>query len=81
MKDAPMPPPEHAPLARPREAISHFVADVCRDLEAKKNRLETAGTVDQLIAAATDTHKSLVEHGHTMGQYLHFVQSWQMDAN
>jgi hypothetical protein len=81
MKDAPMSPPEHAPLARPREAISHFVDDVCRDLEAKKNRLETAGTVDQLIAAATDTHKSLVEHGHTMGQYLRFVQSWQMDAN
>ena len=81
MKDAPMPPPEHAPLARPREAISQFVADVCRDLEAKKDRLETAGTVDQLIAAATDTHKSLVEHGHTMGQYLSFVQSWQMDAN
>ena len=80
MKDAPMSPPEHAPLARPREAISHFVGDVCRDLQAKKNRLETAGTVDQLIQAATDTHKSLVDHGQTMGQFLQFVENWQMDA-
>ena len=81
MKDAPMPPPEHAPLARPREAISHFVGDVCRDLEAKKSRLETAGSVDQLIEAAHDTHRSLVDHGQTMGQFLKFVQNWQMDAS
>ncbi|HKX98329.1 MAG TPA: hypothetical protein VJL86_01295 [Steroidobacteraceae bacterium] len=81
MKDAPLTPPEHAPLARPREAMSHFVEDVCRDLEAKKNRLEAAGSVDQLIEAATDTHKSLVDHGHTMGQFLKIVRNWQMDAN
>ena len=81
MKDAPMTPPEHAPLARPREAMSHFVADVCRDLATKKNRLETAGSVDQLIEAATDTHKSLVDHGHTMGQFLKIVRNWQLDAN
>ena len=42
MKDAPMSPPEHAPLARPREAISHFVGDVCRALKAQKDRQETA---------------------------------------
>ena len=81
MKDAPLTPPEHSPLARPREAMSHFVADVCRDLAAKKNRLEAAGSVDQLIEAATDTHKSLVDHGHTMGQFLKIVRNWQMDAN
>ena len=80
MKDAPMSPPEHAPLARPREAISHFVGDVCRDLQAQKDRLETANTVDQLIRAATETHKALVDHGQTMGQFVQFVQKWQTDA-
>jgi hypothetical protein len=80
MNDAPMSRPDPAPLARPREAISHFVGEVCRDLEARKSRLESVDSVDQLISAATETHKTLVDHGRTMGQFLQFVQSWRQDA-
>ena len=80
MNDAPMPPADPAPLARPREAISHFVGEVCRDLESRKMRLEAVDDVDQLLSVATDTHKSLVDHGHTMGQFLQFVRNWRQDA-
>ena len=80
MKDAPMSPPGPAQLARPREAISQFVGEVCRDLESQRVRLGAVDSVDQLIIAVTDTHKTLVEHGRTMGQFLQFVHNWRQDS-
>ena len=77
MKDALPGTPDVASLTKPREALCNFVGDVCIDLEARKNRLGAVQSVDQLIAVATDTHKSLVDHGHTMREFLQFVQDWQ----
>jgi hypothetical protein len=69
-----------ASLAGPRESITQFVAEVCRDLEASKVRLSTVDTVDELVVAATDTHKTLVDHEQTMGQFVQIVQKWGLEA-
>ena len=84
MKDAPVLPsgrevPTH--VAGPRESITLFVTEVCRDLEASKSRLSTVDTVDALIVAATETHKTLADHEQTMGQFVQFVQSWRQGAS
>jgi hypothetical protein len=81
MNDAPFASPGLPSLAKPREAILNFVGDVCTDLESKRNRLGAVQSVDQLISVATDTHKALVDHGHTMRQFLQFVQDWQTGRN
>jgi hypothetical protein len=73
-------PPTPAQLAGPLESITHFVAEVCRDLEASKNRLSGVASVDELIVAATDTHKTLVDHGQTMGQFVQIVQDWRQET-
>jgi hypothetical protein len=80
MKDAPdLPssPQVPAQLAGPRESITQFVDEVCRDLGVSKARLSEVGTVDELVAAATDTHKTLIEHGQTMAQFVQIVQNWR----
>ena len=84
MKDAPvLPSAPQAPaqLAGPRESITQFVAEICRDLEASKVRLSGAGTVDELVLAATDTHKTLVDHEQTMGQFVEIVQNWRQESH
>ena len=83
MKDAldfSSPPQAPTPLASPRESISQFVEEVCRDLGASKARISGVGTVDELVAAATDTHKALLEHGQTMGQFVQIVQNWKQES-
>ena len=67
-------------LAGPRESITQFVDEVCRDLGASKARLSEVGTVDELVAAATDTHRTLVDHGQTMGQFVQIVQNWKQQS-
>ena len=83
MKDAPdfpFVPQVPAQLAGPRESIAQFVEEVCRDLGASKARLSEVGTVDELVAAATDTHKTLMDHGQTMGQFVQIVQNWKQES-
>jgi hypothetical protein len=84
MKPVPASPPAPqtpAQLAGPRESITQFVAEVCRDLESSKVRLSAVDTVDELVVAATDTHKTLVDHGQTMGEFIQIVQNWRGDAD
>lgn len=69
-----------AQLAGPRESITQFVDEVCRDLGASKARLSDVGTVDELVAAATDTHRTLLDHGQTMGQFVQIVQKWRQQS-
>jgi hypothetical protein len=83
MKDAPV--SSSAPqgpdqLAGPRESITQFVAEVCRDLEASKLRLSGVDTVDELVVAAADTHKTLVDHQQTMGEFVQIVRNWRQAA-
>jgi hypothetical protein len=83
MKDAPtFPSALQTPdqLAGPRESITQFVAEVCRDLEASKVRLSEVDTVDELVVAASDTHKTLVDHQQTMGEFVQIVQNWRQAA-
>ena len=61
----------------PRKALCQFVAEVRADLEAGHTRLTSSETVEQLISAATHTHKTLVDHGQTLGEYVQMVQSWR----
>lgn len=67
-------------LKGPREALSQFVAEVCRDLKSSHTRLSAADTTEQLVKAATDTHKVLVSHGQTMGEFVQIVQDWRHDT-
>lgn len=67
-------------LKGPREALSQFVAEVRRDLESSHSRLSAADTTEQLVKAATDTHKVLVSHGQTMGEFVQIVQDWRHDT-
>lgn len=69
-----------AQLKGPREALSQFVAEVCRDLESSHTRLSAASTAEQLVAVATDTHKTLVGHGQTMGEFVQIVRDWRHDT-
>jgi hypothetical protein len=83
MKDAPaFPSAPQTPdqLAGPRASITQFVAEVCRDLEASKVRLSEVDTVDELVVAASDTHKTLVDHQQTMGEFVQIVQNWRQAA-
>lgn len=67
-------------LKGPREALSQFVAEVRRDLEASHTRLTAADTTEQLVEVATETHKTLVGHGQTMGEFVQIVQDWRHDT-
>ena len=67
-------------LNGPREALSQFLAEVCRDLESSHSRLSAADTTEQLVKAATDTHKVMVSHGQTMGEFVRIVQDWRHDT-
>jgi hypothetical protein len=67
-------------LKGPREALSQFVAEVCRDLESSHTRLSAADTTEQLVKVATDTHKVLVSHGQTMGEFVQIVRDWRHDT-
>lgn len=67
-------------LAGPREALSQFVAEVRRDLESSHVKLSAADTADQLCAVAVDTHRSLMSHGETMGEFVRIVQDWRQDS-
>ena len=83
MKDAPVfpsAPQTRVQLAGPRESITQFVAEVCRDLEPSKVRLSGVKTVDELVVVATDTHKTLLDHEQTMGQFVEIVQDWRQEA-
>jgi hypothetical protein len=83
MKDAPVlpdAPQASVQLAGPRESITQFVDEVCRDLELSKDRLSRVDSVDELIGAVTDTHRSLVDHGQTMGQFVRIVQNWRQES-
>jgi hypothetical protein len=64
----------------PREALSQFVAEVCRDLESSHTRLTAADTTEQLVEVAVETHKTLVGHGQTMGEFLQIVRDWRRDT-
>lgn len=78
MTNAPMNSDERAPqFAEPRNALCQFVAEVCRDLEVGQNRLSRSETVEQLLEAATHTHKTLVDHGQMLGHYVQLVQNWR----
>jgi hypothetical protein len=61
----------------PRKALCQFVAEVRRDLEDGHTRLSCSESVEQLISAATHTHKTLVGHGQTLGEYVEMVQNWR----
>ena len=65
---------------QPREALCQFVAEVRRDLELGHNQLTSSESVEQLISAATHTHKTLVDHGQTLGEYVQMVQNWRQPA-
>ena len=67
-------------LKGPREALSQFVAEVCRDLESSHIRLSAAATPEQLVEAAAHTHKTLVGHGQTMAEFVQIVQDWRHDT-
>ena len=45
-------------FAEPRTALCEFIAEVRRDLEAGHSRLSSSESVEQLVAAATQTHKA-----------------------
>ena len=64
-------------LAGPREALSQFVAEVRRDLESRQEKLSAADTAEELCAVAADTHRSLVDHGETMGEFVRIVKDWR----
>ena len=64
----------------PREALSQFLAEVCRELESSHTRVSAADSTEQLVKAATDTHKVLVSHGQTMGEFVRIVQDWRHDT-
>ena len=68
-------------FAQPREALCQFVAEVRRDLELGHDQLTSSESIDQLIRAATHTHKTLVDHGQTLGEYVQMVQNWQQPAD
>ena len=76
----PSAPQTPAQLAVPRESLTQFVAEVCRDLEASKVQLSGVDSVDKLVAVATDTHKTLVDHGQTMGEFVQIVQNWRQET-
>ena len=83
MKDAldlPTNPQAPAQLAGPRDSIAQFVDEVCRDLGANRARLSGVETIEELVAAATDTHKTLAEHEQTMGHFVQIVHSWRQDS-
>ncbi len=65
---------------QPREALCQFVAEVRRDLELGHNQLTSSESVEQLISAATHTHRTLVDHGQTLGEYVQMVQNWRQPA-
>lgn len=67
-------------LKGPREALSQFVAEVCRDLESSHTRLTAADTTEQLVEVAAETHKTLVGHGQTMGEFVQIVRDWRHDT-
>jgi hypothetical protein len=67
-------------LKGPREALSQFVAEVCRDLESSHTRLSAVCTAEQLVEVATETHKTLVGHGQTMGEFVQIVRDWRHDT-
>jgi hypothetical protein len=67
-------------LKGPREALSQFVAEVCRDLEASHSRLTAADTTERLVEVATQTHQTLVGHGQTMGEFVQIVRDWRHDT-
>jgi hypothetical protein len=67
-------------LKGPREALSQFVAEVRRDLESSHTRLSSAVTPEQLVEVATETHKALVGHGQTMGEFVQIVRDWRHDT-
>jgi hypothetical protein len=67
-------------LKGPREALSQFVAEVRRDLESSHTRLSAANTADQLVEVATETHKTLMGHGQTMGEFVQIVRDWRHDT-
>ena len=85
MKNAPIlpsfAPAASAQLAEPRESITQFVGEICRDLEASKFRLSEVETVDELAMAVTDTHKTLMEHERTLGQFAQIVQDWSQASH
>jgi len=61
----------------PRAALCEFMAEIRRDLELGHNDLSSSETVEQLIVAAIQTHKTLVDHGQTFGQYVQMVRNWR----
>jgi hypothetical protein len=67
-------------FAEPRTALCEFIAEVRRDLEAGHSRLSSSESVEQLVAAATQTHKALTGHGQTFGEYVQMVRNWQQSA-
>ena len=82
MNDAPIVPaaPQHTTqLKGTREALSQFVAEVCRDLQSGHTKLAAADTAEQLLTAATDTHKAMLDHGQAMGEYVQIVRNWRED--
>lgn len=83
MTNAPMIPNEVATstaFGEPRTALCEYVAEVRRDLEIGHTSLTTSESVEQLIAAATHTHKTLVDHGQAFGEYVRMVQNWRQPA-
>ena len=67
-------------IEEPQKALCQFVAEVRADLEVGHTRLSSSETVEQLITAATHTHKTLVDHGQTLGEYVQMVQNWRQQA-
>ena len=67
-------------FAEPRTALCEFIAEVRRDLEAGHNCLSSSESVEELIAAATQTNKTLTDHGQTFGEYVQMVQSWRQST-
>ena len=83
MSDAPIfpsAPQTQAQLSGPRDSITQFVEEVCYDLEESRARLADVESIDALVAATMDTHKTLVEHEQTMSQFVKIVQNWRQDA-
>ena len=83
MSNAPTPneivTPSH--LDEPRKALCQFVAEVRRDLDDGHTSLSCSQTVEQLILAATHTHKTLVDHGQTLGEYVQMVVNWRQPTD
>jgi len=83
MKDAPISPSAlqtPAQLSGPRDSITQFVEEVCYDLEASRARLAEVESIDALVAATTDTHKTLDEHEQTMSQFVKIVNNWRQES-